>query len=101
VEFSIAPAKPVFTPFDESAVGSAEEAAEMLRRLPSGWPMAEQPVARTARIPSKPISSGSGAYVIRNVATGRVIDDPAFNPGYVGIITRSANGGSNQGWNFQ
>jgi len=47
------------------------------------------------------ISSGSGAYVLRNVATGRVIDNPNFNPNVVGIITWQANGGSNQGWLFQ
>jgi Ricin-type beta-trefoil lectin domain-like/Right handed beta helix region len=47
------------------------------------------------------ISSGSGAYVIRNVGTGRVIDDPNSNTSTVGIITWPANGGSNQGWIFQ
>jgi hypothetical protein len=48
------------------------------------------------------ISSGSGAYVIRNNATGRAIDDPAANPNpLTGIITWPPNGAPNQGWIFQ
>ncbi|MDP9052689.1 MAG: RICIN domain-containing protein, partial [Acidobacteriota bacterium] len=47
------------------------------------------------------ISSGSGANVIKNVGTGKVIDDPAFNTGMTGIITWPANDGTNQGWIFQ
>ena len=48
------------------------------------------------------ISSGSGASVITNSATGRVVDDPGYNPNPVtGIITWPANGGTNQGWIFQ
>jgi Ricin-type beta-trefoil lectin domain-like len=47
------------------------------------------------------ISSGSGAHVFTNLATGRVIDDPDFNQGVVGIITWPANGGPNQGWILQ
>jgi hypothetical protein len=47
------------------------------------------------------ISSGSGGYVIKNVATGKLIDNPNFSLSVTGIITWPANGGTNQGWNFQ
>lgn len=48
------------------------------------------------------ISSGSGANIIQNVASGRVIDDPGFSPNALtGIITWPINGGANQGWIFQ
>lgn len=42
-------------------------------------------------------SSGSG-YVLRNRATGLVMDDPGFSTSKSGIILYPANGGSNQTW---
>jgi len=49
------------------------------------------------------IYSGSGAYMINNIASGRVLDDPGSNPNSLTkIIVYVPNGGHpNQGWIFQ
>lgn len=47
-------------------------------------------------------ASSNGTYTLKNKASGKVIDDPAFDTQEgTGIVTWSANGGTNQNWTIK
>jgi endo-1,4-beta-xylanase len=46
--------------------------------------------------------NSNGTYTLKNQASGKVIDDPAFDTREgTGILTWSANGGANQNWTIK